>query len=42
MPTRIALLGLGAMGHPIARNLAAKRGSEAETIVAVDADPARL
>ena len=42
MSTRIALLGLGAMGHPIARNLAAKRGSEAETIVAVDADPARL
>ena len=42
MVARIALLGLGAMGHPIARNLAAKRGSEAETIVAVDADPARL
>ncbi|MEL6064335.1 MULTISPECIES: NAD(P)-dependent oxidoreductase [unclassified Methylobacterium] len=42
MPIRIALLGLGAMGHPIARNLAAKRASEAETIVAVDADPARL
>lgn len=42
MATRIALLGLGAMGHPIARNLAAKRASEAETIVAVDADPARL
>ena len=42
MATRIALLGLGAMGHPIARNLAAKRGSETETIVAVDADPGRL
>ncbi|MCJ2068700.1 NAD(P)-dependent oxidoreductase [Methylobacterium sp. J-030] len=42
MTTRIALLGLGAMGHPIARNLAAKRASEAETLVAVDADPARL
>jgi 3-hydroxyisobutyrate dehydrogenase-like beta-hydroxyacid dehydrogenase len=42
MVVRIALLGLGAMGHPIARNLAAKRASEAETIVAVDSDPARL
>lgn len=42
MATRIALLGLGAMGHPIARNLAAKRASEAEAIVAVDADSARL
>jgi len=42
MPARLAFLGLGAMGHPIARNLAAKRGSEAETLVAVDADPARL
>ncbi len=42
MVARIALLGLGAMGHPIARNLAAKRVSEAETLVAVDADPARL
>ena len=42
MAARIALLGLGAMGHPIARNLAAKRASAAETIVAVDSDPARL
>jgi 3-hydroxyisobutyrate dehydrogenase-like beta-hydroxyacid dehydrogenase len=42
MPTRIALVGLGAMGHPIARNLAAKRGAEGETVVAVDVDPACL
>jgi 3-hydroxyisobutyrate dehydrogenase-like beta-hydroxyacid dehydrogenase len=39
---KLAILGLGAMGLPIARNLAAKRLSEAETLVAVDADPARL
>ena len=42
MVARIALLGLGAMGHPIARNLAAKRASPDETIVAVDSDPGRL
>ncbi|MBN4095427.1 MULTISPECIES: NAD(P)-dependent oxidoreductase [unclassified Methylobacterium] len=42
MAARLALLGLGAMGHPIARNLAAKRGSDAETLVAIDTDPARL
>ena len=39
---KLAILGLGAMGHPIARNLAAKRPSDSETVVAVDADPARL
>ncbi|MCJ2084413.1 NAD(P)-dependent oxidoreductase [Methylobacterium sp. E-005] len=42
MATRIALLGLGAMGHPIARNLATKRLSETETVISVDSDPARL
>jgi 3-hydroxyisobutyrate dehydrogenase-like beta-hydroxyacid dehydrogenase len=39
---RLAILGLGAMGHPIARNLAAKRDSAVETLVAVDPDPTRL
>lgn len=39
MIRHIAFLGLGAMGAPIARHLAAK-GSE--TVTAVDADPARL
>ena len=39
---KLAILGLGAMGHPIARNLAAKRPSDSETVVAVDSDPARL
>ncbi|MCJ2121812.1 NAD(P)-dependent oxidoreductase [Methylobacterium sp. J-077] len=39
---KLAILGLGAMGRPIARNLAAKRESGSETLVAVDADPARL
>ncbi|MGU3402791.1 NAD(P)-dependent oxidoreductase [Methylobacterium brachiatum] len=38
---KLAILGLGAMGLPIARNLAAKRAAS-ETLVAVDADPARL
>jgi len=42
MAARLALIGLGAMGHPIARNLAAKRASGAETLVAIDTDPARL
>jgi 3-hydroxyisobutyrate dehydrogenase-like beta-hydroxyacid dehydrogenase len=42
MVARIALLGLGAMGHPIARNLASKRVPADATLVAVDADPARL
>lgn len=42
MAARLALLGLGAMGHPIARNLAAKRDSDAETLVAIDCDPRRL
>lgn len=37
----IAFLGLGAMGAPIARHLAGKREG-AETVTAVDADPARL
>ena len=39
MPSHIAFLGLGAMGAPIARHLAAKG---AERVTAVDADPARL
>lgn len=39
---KLAILGLGAMGLPIARNLAAKRLSGAETLVALDSDPARL
>ena len=39
---RIAILGLGAMGRPIACNLAAKRGAASDTLVAVDSDPARL
>lgn len=42
MVSHIAIMGLGQMGHPIARNLAKKRGAEAETITALDADPARL
>ncbi len=39
MPSPLAILGLGAMGAPIARHLAEKGP---ETVVAVDADPARL
>ncbi len=39
MPSHIAVLGLGAMGAPIARHLASKGP---ETVTAVDADPARL
>ncbi len=39
MSQHIAFLGLGAMGAPIARHLAAKG---AETVTACDADPARL
>ncbi|MDP4003839.1 NAD(P)-dependent oxidoreductase [Methylobacterium sp. NEAU K] len=39
---KLAILGLGAMGRPIARNLAAKREGASETIVAVDPDPSRL
>ncbi|MGC5780015.1 NAD(P)-dependent oxidoreductase [Methylobacterium sp. NFXW15] len=38
---RIAFLGLGAMGAPIARHLAAK-GEAPATVTAYDADPARL
>ena len=38
----IAIMGLGQMGHPIARNLAAKRDDRSQTITALDADPARL
>ncbi|MCB4802605.1 3-hydroxyisobutyrate dehydrogenase-like beta-hydroxyacid dehydrogenase [Methylobacterium brachiatum] len=38
---KLAILGLGAMGRPIARNLAAKH-VDSETLVAMDADPARL
>ncbi|KMO28216.1 2-hydroxymethylglutarate dehydrogenase [Methylobacterium aquaticum] len=34
-------MGLGQMGWPIARNLA-RKGTGAETIVAIDADPARV
>ncbi|MCJ2013194.1 NAD(P)-dependent oxidoreductase [Methylobacterium sp. J-076] len=41
MTTDIAFLGLGAMGAPIARHLAAKR-DPGQTVTAVDADPARL
>lgn len=40
--TRLAIVGLGAMGRPIARHLAARRDGATETIVAVDSDPARL
>ena len=42
MTAHIAIMGLGQMGHPIARNLAAKRGGDPRTIVATDADPSRL
>ncbi|WP_156295819.1 NAD(P)-dependent oxidoreductase [Methylobacterium aquaticum] len=41
MNRRIAVMGLGQMGWPIARNLA-RKGTGAETIVAIDADPARV
>lgn len=41
MSRRIAVMGLGQMGWPIARNLA-RKGTGAETIVAIDADPARV
>ncbi len=39
MPSHIAFLGLGAMGAPIARHLAA---GGPERVTAVDSDPARL
>lgn len=42
MSAHIAIMGLGRMGRPIARNLAAKRGGDPRTVVALDADPARL
>ena len=42
MVSHIAIMGLGQMGHPIARNLAAKRDDRSQTITALDADPARL
>ncbi|QRE76206.1 NAD(P)-dependent oxidoreductase [Methylobacterium aquaticum] len=41
MSRRIAVMGLGQMGWPIARNLA-RKGNGTETFVAVDADPARV
>ncbi len=41
MSRRIALMGLGQMGRPIARHLAAK-GEGADTVVAIDSDPARV
>ncbi len=41
MSRRIAVMGLGQMGWPIARNLA-RKGDGAETFLAVDADPARI
>lgn len=41
MSRRIAVMGLGQMGWPIAVNLA-RKGDRAETIVAIDADPARV
>ncbi|KMO13644.1 NAD(P)-dependent oxidoreductase [Methylobacterium platani] len=40
MSRRIAVMGLGQMGWPIALNLA-RKGDGTETIVAVDADPER-
>lgn len=42
MTAHIAVMGLGRMGHPIARHLAAKRDAPSQTITALDADPARL
>lgn len=41
MSRRIAVMGLGQMGWPIARNLA-RKGNGTETFLAVDADPARV
>lgn len=41
MSRRIAVMGLGQMGWPIALNLA-RKGERAETIVAIDADPVRV
>ncbi len=42
MTAHIAIMGLGQMGHPIARNLAAKGDARSERITALDPDPARL